>query len=657
MEELEAEIEELREKNEILQRDLAVLSEEKDAQLSQFEGRLDKAKDDIEKEWKFKLRELDNSSRKELEAMASELDIMRAAFQGDSSGWIIKKTKSGKEYYENLETGETREEMPEVLYVAEAMQKADKATELMEELDRLKEKFKDAELKKREADNTVNKLRTEINSLREIDRGWKETSRTMSKHLLSVVLSFDKDADEIVSGIHSLGNEAIKVTSRAGGVRKVTQYLIKMKNKITAQEEKISQLNSTNRRLQHDLDEALAKVKRLSTGIEEEVERLVKPMRDKVTDCIFQSMKEKAQRLQERRQLADLWPSDHLMPTTLIQYRSLDENEISRRVQRSRDNEASKALMLEIRHNVSESRKWSVQYDEYGRQYFQHSLTGETNWEQPEIMTYKPPPGRDEMGNLTITEDDLEKGWVMKCDSRGMVYFQSETTHEIRYEPPAAFRKIPTGRSPELFVGEAANIVLTYIKGKISKHVGILKRIQARERGEIIEETELTQQEDQEFQANTTEDLTKYLYDIETVEQLAEVFEKNILAVKSKQGNKKEEVKEIFQDEREKIVLEYEANVGTLEQEGLLAKKEQYMGPTLADVDVTEASFNQIKDIVELYATLEEKLERRLKETRSHLKVCLVLNHSCSYLFLPVLPLSSFVPSPLRISPSSWWIC
>jgi hypothetical protein len=630
MEELEAEVEELREKNEILQRDLAVLAEEKDAQLSQFEGRLDKAKDDLEKEWKFKLRELDASSRKELEAMATELDVMRAAFQGDSSGWIVKKTKSGKEYYENLDTGETREEMPEVLYVAEAMQKADKATELMEELEHLKEKFKDAELKKREADNTVNKLRTEINTLREIDRGWKETSRTMSKHLMSVVMSFDRDADEIVSGIHSLGNEAIKVTSRSGGVRKVTQYLIKLKNKIISQDEKISQLNLTNRRLQNDLDEAVAKVKRLSTGIEEEVERLVKPMRDKVTDCIFQSMKEKAQRLQERRQLADLWPSDHLMPTTLIQYRSLDESEMSRRVQRSRDIEASKALMLEIRHNVSESRKWTIQYDEYGRQFFQHSVTGETNWEQPEIMTYKPPPGRDEMGNITVTEDDLEKGWIMKCDSRGMVYFLSETTQEIRYEPPAVFRKIPTGRSPELFVGEAANIVLTYIKGKISKHIGILKRIQAKEKGEIIlEENEMTQHEDEEYLSGTSkDDLTKYLYDIETVEQLAEIFEKNILAVKSKTtggggggGNKKDEVKEIFQDERERVVLDYEANVGVLEHEGLFAKKEQYMGPTLADVDVTEASFNQIKDIVELYATMEEKLERRLKETRIQLKV------------------------------------
>jgi FtsZ-binding cell division protein ZapB len=622
MEELEAEVEELREKNEVLQREIAVLIEEKDAQLSQFEGKLEKNKEDIEKEWRIKLRELDNSSRKELEAMAAELDIMRAAFQGDSSGWVVKKTKSGREYYENLDTGETREEMPEVLYVAEAMQKADRAGELMEEVERLKEKFKEAELKKREAETTTNKLRTEINSLREIDRGWKETSRTMSKHLMSVVVGFDKQADEIVSGIHSLGNEAIKVTGRSSGVRKVTQYLLKLKNKITAQEEKISHLNSTNRRLQNDLDEALAKVKRLSNGIEEEVERMVKPMRDKLTDCMLQSMKEKAQRLQERRHLADLWPTDHIMPTSLLQYRSLNNEEIARRVERSREIEASKALMLEIRHNVSESRKWTIQYDEYGRQYFQHSVTGETNWEQPEIMTYKPPPGRDDMGNLTVTEDDLEKGWIMKCDSRGMVYYQSEATNEIRYEPPAAFRKIPPGRSPELFVGEAANIVLSFIKGKISKHVGILKRLKARENGEVLEETEETQAEDEEFKANK-EDLSKYLYDIETVEQLAEVFEKNILAVKSntKQGNKKDEVKDIFVDERDKIALGYEANVGLLEHEGLFAKKEQYMGPTLADVDITEAGFGQIKDIVELYATMEEKLERRLKETRSHLKV------------------------------------
>ena len=619
MEELEAEVDELRERNEILQREIAVLIEEKDAQLSQFEGKIDKVKEDTEKEWKLKLKELDISSRKELEAMANELDLMRAAFQGDASGWVIKKKKSGKEYYENLDTGEIREEIPEVLYIADAMQKADKANELIDELDKLKEKFKDAEMKKREAETTVNKLRIEINNLREIERGWKETSRTMSKHLMSIVLSFDKQSDDIVSGIHALGNEAIKVSSTSPGIRKVTQYILKLKNKISSQEEKISHLNSTNRRLQNELDDALAKVKRLSTGIEEEVERLVKPMREKLSDCILQSMKEKAQRLQERRQLADLWPKEHIMPTILMQFRALDEDEIKRRRQRSSEIEASKALMLEIRHNVSESRKWSTQYDEYGRQFFQHSGTGETSWEVPEIMNYKPPPGRDEMGNLTITEDDLEKGWIMKCDYRGMVYYESETTHEICYEPPAAFRKIPPGRSPELFVGEAANIVLSYIKGKINKHIGILRRLKAKENGEPVEENEITMQEDEDYK-NNKEDLTKFLYDIETVESLAEVFEKNILAVSNK-NSKKDDVKEIYLDERKSIVPNYEANVGTLELEGLNSKKEQFMGPTLSDVDITEASFKQIKDIVQLYAAMEEKLERRLKETRVHLKV------------------------------------
>jgi hypothetical protein len=45
-------------------------------------------------------------------------------------------------------------------------------------------------------------------------------------------------------------------------------------------------------------------VEKLSAGIDEEIERLVKPMRERMADCMVQVMKAKVGRAQERRELA-----------------------------------------------------------------------------------------------------------------------------------------------------------------------------------------------------------------------------------------------------------------------------------------------------------------------------------------------------------------
>lgn len=630
MDELEEEIEELRSKNEALQREMEVLQEQRDFEIGQMEAKMERMQKDIEKEWKTKLGEMDRNCRKEVNAMAEELDVMRAAFSGDASGWVVKKSKTGREIYENLETGETREEMPEVLFVAEAMAKADKSDEYLEELTKLKEKFKDAELKKREAENASNKARTEINTLRELDRGWKRTSAALSKSLTVVVKSFDDQADTILGNMDKMSDDSRRLENRIPSIKKVSLLFGKMKDKISAQEQTIKTLNAKNRQLQTELDEAMAKVKRLSGGIEEEVERICKPLREKVADAMVQVMREKAARAQERRQMADLWPKTHLMPTLLMQHRALDSAELARRVKRSADIEASKALALEIRKNVSESRKWTTEYDEYGRQFFQHSVTGETEWEQPPIMSYQPPPGRDEMGNLTGTEEDLMKGWVMKCDYRGMVYFESEASGEITYETPSSYRHIPPGRSPELFVGEAANIVLTYIKGKIAKHMGILRRAKAAEKGEVLPEDDPDAQPIPEEEVKA-EDLSKYMYDIETVESLAEVYSAS-LAKPNQGGRKGEEVRNVFLDGRADVDEKYEGDGGVTAKEGVEESKENFMGPTLLDVDVTEASFTQIQDIVHLYASMEEKLENRIREVRSNLKVSITSNQYLIFL-------------------------
>ena len=94
----------------------------------------------------------------------------------------------------------------------------------------------------------------------------------------------------------------------------------------------IMQANASIRTLTKELEDATYRVNRLSSGIDAEVERLCKPIREKMSDAIVQVMREKANRARERREFADQWPEGHLLPTVLMQHRCMDAEERARRV-------------------------------------------------------------------------------------------------------------------------------------------------------------------------------------------------------------------------------------------------------------------------------------------------------------------------------------
>lgn len=609
MEELEIEIDNLKEQNDELLRQIDAISEERDTLLLTSEQKADQARMELETHWQDRILHVQEECDEKIAAMNTELDTMRNAFNGDSGGWVLKKTKTGREYYENMDTGETTEDMPPSLFVAQAMQKADEADDYIKEIKTLKEKNKAIEYTKRELETSLNKTMTELNALKKVEKGWRDVSKELSQNMSDVAQSLDAQAEDILGGMEQMLTASDKLRGHTPGIQRVGSILDRKSARIADLDTKNRAMVNQIRALQGELDDANAKVKRLSAGIEEEVERLVQPMRTKVADSAVMVMREKAARSQERRQMADLWPPGHLMPTLLLTHRALDEKEIELRANRSQIQEASKALCLEIRKNVMESKQWKVEFDEYGRQFYQHAITGETEWEEPEILSYKPPPGRDDMGNPTATEEDLNKGWKMKSDYRGIVYFQSEHTGEIRYEAPNTHRGIPTGRDAHLYVAEAANIVVTFLKGQIEKHL-----VQLQTKHELDEAGIAAPPEEA-----GAEDLSKYLYDIETIEMLSGEFEAQ-LGAKKPDKKKGEEDDPLFLDRRDDVPG-YEMGSGMLKANGQELGRDKYIGPTLIQYDVSECSFSQMKGIVELYATMEETLERRLTETRSNLRV------------------------------------
>jgi hypothetical protein len=499
----------------------------------------------------------------------------------------------------------------------------EEVAELREEVESWKAKYKALELKKRESDISLNKIKTEINSLRSVDKLWKDSAKAVFLNLNDVKSQFDAQIDQIVDGLSGLTKAGERVTSKIPYNKKVKSVIAALQLRIAQQEESILQLNSKIRILTTDLAEKNAKVERLSQGIEEEVERLMRPMREKLAESMVLIMKEKAARAQERREIADLWPASTLMPSILMRYRAHTPEERERRVKLTREQEASFALAHEIRANVFESKMWEIKYDDYGRPFYEHKKTGETDWDTPAILSYKPPPGRDEMGNIIGTEENNLGNYHLKTDHKGEVFYQHKKTGEITYIPPSAYKEIPRGKAKEIIVSEAAQMVLAYIKDKVTKHIEETKKLQAELenpltpadilRKEKEEKNKTPEEKAAEAEAAAIKaaedaaepmDLSLYRYDIETVELLAAITEP------SAKGDGEKGPEEI-RAERRAFLAENDVRI---------FDAEFYVGKTLAEVDIPKATLPELRGIVEELATIEEKLERRVDRVRENMK-------------------------------------
>ena len=246
---------------------------------------------------------------------------------------------------------------------------------LKEEVASWRSKFKTIELKKRESDLSLNKIKTEINSLRSVDKNWKESAKTVYNNLNGMRSQFFSQIDQVVNGLTLISKAGERIEEKAPYIKGIRITISKLQRKVKEQENLISSLNGQIRSLTTELQEKTKKIERLSEGIEEEVERLCKPMRDKLADCMVQIMKEKSARAQERRHMADLWPDGHLMPSLLMQYRALSEEEKDKRKTLSQQHNANVSLALEVRANVAEARCWEMKYDDYGRAFYEHKKT------------------------------------------------------------------------------------------------------------------------------------------------------------------------------------------------------------------------------------------------------------------------------------------
>jgi hypothetical protein len=622
MDELEAEVERLKERNETLEAQIDQIKDKFDRQISDLEARVDFVKVETEREWKSKLNIVEIECRDQLQSMSADLDRMRSAFSGDAGGWVVKVTPNGKQIYENLETGETQEEMPEVLYVANLINKSEEAEANMEELHNLRKKIKDAETTKREADIYVNKAKAEVNQFRMKDRDWRNSAKAIQAAFAAAQVGFDAQFSVLDDKLSYFNRKLRNMERNTELIRDVKVAVANYQAQISAQENQIRTMGGRIQKLIVDLEDKTAKVERLSEGIEGEVERICRPIREKVSEFMSLVMKEKASRAQERRELADLWPSTHIMPTVLMRHRALSEGERQRRLDRTTRAEANRALALEIQANVLESKMWEINHDDYGRQFFKHLKTSQTLWERPAIMDYKPPPGRDELGNYVATDDMNGVQWILETDNRGEVYYRRSDTGEISLDQPESFLRVTPSKEPEMIVGEAASLVLGFIKEKLRLHDKY--QAEAREHQEkVANAKKLNLPEPEPYyppedKFSQFKDLSVFVYDLECVEMLAGVYND----AKNK-GKKKKGAEDANEGGDRPGSAVRTKRPGTSGGGGgaALAGQQLLTGPSILDVDIVNADDDRIRAIIKQHATSEDQLQKMLAATREHLTV------------------------------------
>ena len=116
------EIDDLKEIVDNLKQELAEQKDESDRQkIEELTGDVEKIKEKTVAEWKMRLKAADREARERTDMINLELDMLRQAFSGDVGAGNIWET-STKEWYENEDTGEVREDEPEVMYVARSWQ-------------------------------------------------------------------------------------------------------------------------------------------------------------------------------------------------------------------------------------------------------------------------------------------------------------------------------------------------------------------------------------------------------------------------------------------------------------------------------------------------------------------------------------------------------
>lgn len=513
-------------------------------------------------------------------AATNELDLVRAGLNGDSCGWISLPDKT----YRNEETGEVRQTEPEVLYIATIVSKAEETDKLREETKALQNKAERALLSKNEAEIQVQKLKTELSSFRALNGQWIEASRALASRISAHEEECAAQTRRQEDALDRLASRDAQVVIQTASVVQVTAKVRALNALAREQRSSISDLRLRVQGLEGELASRQRIVDRLTTSFNEEVESRISPIRIALAASTAHVLRLNADKIRDLRDMAVLWPETHLMPTLLCMHRARSKEDRDRLARKARENQASLALALDVRRRVKESKHWTTDYDDYGQLYYRNTVTGDVLKEEPEVVRYKPPPDRNELGGRIegATADSASDYRLVKAEG-DVILYKHKDTEEVVEELPGALSPAPPSRSMEHVVKESAQIVLSYLKQQ------------------LIRRREL--QEGRSASDGERQDLDRFMYDIECVEMLAALPE---YAERSDPLTTKWRPASDF-------IVRSSAN-------GSASKAEGTSYPRLFEVDIEMVSLKDIRGILADIAAEEEAVEHRLHVIRSDLK-------------------------------------
>ena len=534
---------------------------------------------EITNEWRARLEYVEEKSSEKNNLILRELELVRAGLTGDTMGWTAKSDG----VYVNSITGEERDSEPEVLYLANLIQRAEKVDSLTKEIQVLRDRTDTAVLAKNEAEISLLKLKTELNSFKALHRQWIEASRAVSGRLVEAERVIALHTERVHDADLRLGAMEALVLKLDSELHRVTAKVKSLQVVINEQQNTIFLSNSKIREMEDDLHNKQVIIDKLTKAFNEELALMLRPIQEKLAETSATVLRQNARRVHELRDIAALWPSSHLMPTLLVSHRQRSEEERMLAEELAMERQASLALSIEIRSKMKEKSRWKTEYDDYGKIYFTNSETGEVAYEKPAIMSYVPPHGRDELGAVIVPpEIDWTKRFRMIAVDNNNVLYENLETKEIVENLPTDYARVPRSRSLEEIVKESAQIVLSYIKS-----IMLQKNC-----------TELQNSPEKRDNLNDEDIRDDILYDIETVEMLADFPHEDSLNDPS-QTRWKPEIRSFTRSKSTEI---------------------QRQIPRPFEIDSSIVSISELRGILLNLSVQEEGLESTLAQIREDLK-------------------------------------
>lgn len=163
-----------------------------------------------------------------------------------------------------------------------------------EQLQKLKIKYSQLELKKKEVDLGINKDLTELRSLRDLGKQWKDAAKAVYVNVYEVADNLDTGIEVITEKCTTGINEAEDAIQRSiQSIKKVKKVVAQQQRLIKAQQKEIALKTKKISDLEKTLQSTSEKLKYLSENTQKVADDLCSPMREQVTNTMFLIMKEK----------------------------------------------------------------------------------------------------------------------------------------------------------------------------------------------------------------------------------------------------------------------------------------------------------------------------------------------------------------------------